>query len=154
MAIKTRPPAVVLESLKAKGATVRETATALTERIQKFQEFLSHLKGRTETRIYGPHPDGGDDGILSYCYWFHKEGNDWLISCAEHHEDYHGGHGHPLEWSPLVDASIKVKIAAAPVLVDFLDSMESAQDKTISKLQAACNQLDQQLRLLGEGGAK
>jgi hypothetical protein len=128
-----REPTEVLDSISQKAATVKQVAAALTEEIQGYEGYLSRVRGRIDAFCWGKHPeDLGDQKslLLNFC----KLAGEWRILWARITDE--DDPDDPVT-DCLVDAPLKVKIAAVKILPDLLVAIEENQDGLINDLEEA-----------------
>lgn len=143
--IDSRPPDEILKSISTKALDVRTSANELSKRIEKFQEFLGKLPGRVETEFYGSHPDATtpyEDSQLSLVLRLHREGKSWILSYGSFHEQFHNDPDESVTFAPLMDAPLRIKIAAVKIFPNMLAAIEKSQDKLVSEIQYAVSQFD------------
>jgi hypothetical protein len=133
-----RPPSQIIESIDTKAATVRDAAQILTKCIEQFEEYLSRVSGRVEAKHFGRHPDrDGPGDPRELVLKFHRSGKSWIISCADYHPQYH--EDHPMEWTPLKESSLKLKIAGVRMFPELLESIEIEQDSLVKRIRRTTN---------------
>ncbi len=136
-------PAEVIQEIAEKANTVRGAATALTQRIEMFENYLSKVKGRVETMCFGLHPNAEteeESAELMLCLKFHRVDKAWIISWADFHQQYHSEN--PMSFSPLVDAPVKIKLAAIPMFSDLLESIAKSQDRLVEQITKGTQSFD------------
>jgi hypothetical protein len=126
-----------------KSSDVRDAAAELTKRIIQFTEYLSGLSGRIEATAWGLHPDADSpQSELELGLKFHKQGGrDWIISWSDYYPAHHEIHG--MDWTPLVTAPLKIKLAAVKMFPDLLESIEKSQDRIVAEIQRTSMAFDE-----------
>jgi hypothetical protein len=142
--VPPRPSSEVIRSISEKAARVREAATAVTKRIERFQALLAELPGRIETDFYGDHPDAKaeDAGLYYLVLRLHRKGKDWALLWDTYHENYANMPDWREDFQPLVDAPLKIKMAAVKLFAQFLEAIETSQDKMTEQLTATVAEYD------------
>jgi len=128
------PPAQVVESIEKKADLVRDAAAELSDEIQSVEAILNKLPGRVETWCFGKHPDGGE---LELALHFVRRGQAWMLECGTYHPLYNEDPHNPIDWNPLSEASLRVKMAAVRMFPDLLVAMDKSQDKLVEELGKA-----------------
>jgi hypothetical protein len=136
-----RPINVVVQSIQQQAVNVRTAAEHLTNRIITFESYLGQLPGRVEAFTFGEHPDDDGRGEVNLCLKFTREGKDWKLFWADYCEEYHAPDS-PMDFKPLVDAPLKIKIAAIRMFPDVLVSVEESQVRIIQQLTEASVEFD------------
>lgn len=141
-----RTPPQIVEAIERQATVVRNAVAELTERIQKFEQFLNALPGRGETWHFVPHPnrDGPEDDA-EFVIRLHREGNVWILSWKNNNPI---NFEHSIKWQPLKDAPLKIKIAAVNAFPDFLEEIEQTQAKLAKKIQEATVAYDEFVKTL------
>lgn len=139
-----RSSAQVLKSIEAKSASVREAAESLDSRIRQFEKYLSQVPGRVETFHFGNHPDNdpNDQWTLQLVLKFHRDGKEWKLACGSYHEHYNGNFEEPVQYKPLVEAPLKIKVAALKMFPDLLESIEKQQDTVVEAIRKTTAEFD------------
>lgn len=141
-----RPPKVILESIKSHAEKVREAAAELTKRVEHFEQCLGKIPGRVETDYYGddPDPDNPEEAAaVSLVIRLHRSGKNWTLSYAYHDLRWsHDESGGFTEFKPLVDAPLKIKIAAVKMFPNIFAAIEMSQKKLVTELEAATAEYD------------
>lgn len=143
-----RPPADVLTAIDRKSQTIRQEAEKLSSRIEQFEGYLGKLPGRVETICFGRHPDAKtaeDEVLLCLALRLHREGKEWILSWASYHEMFQD---EPMKFSRLLDAPLRIKIAAVKMFSDFLLAIEKSQDKIVEELKNASHEYDEFMRAI------
>lgn len=143
--VDPRPPAQIIESITVKAANVRTAATALSERIEEFQEYVTRLPGRVEAVVYGDHPDAmspDEHALLSLVLRFHREGKAWMLSYGTHHEEVNNDPDNPVKYQPLTDAPLRIKLAAVKMFPAMLSAVEKSQDDLVKEIESATAEYD------------
>lgn len=146
----SRSPASILDSISKKSAKLREHATALTERIKFFEEYLSKLPGRVDTEYFGTHPDAvtlEEKKAMQFSIKLHRSGKSWALS----YSTFSLATGDPdstTEYKPLIDAPLKIKIAAMRLFPDFLAAIGDHQDQLVHEIAGATADFDQFIVML------
>ena len=130
MSKPVRSPSESVEAICDKAAEVRHVSQKLAERITQFQDYLGKLPGRVETKIWRSHPDAPDGSDNLIALRLHREGKAWVLSWGNDTES----NDKPIEWRPLVDAPLKVKLASVKMFPDLLGSIEKSQTKLIDEI--------------------
>ena len=155
MPSKPRPPLEIEKSIDEKASQVREAASELNKRIEFFEEYLSRLRGKVEAFTYIAHPERDDPmDNLELGLKFHREGKAWQISYGDYKPLYHDEH--PIDWKPLREAPLKLKIAGVMMFPDLLQAIERSQLQLVAKITEAIKEFDDFAASLKEekGGAK
>jgi hypothetical protein len=144
-----RDPSEILGAISEKARQVKEAAVLLTDNIEVIQTYLASIKGRTETACSGVHPDD-INSERSLTLKFHKDGSSWTISWARvvNDEDI------PFTFKPLLQAPLRIKVAAARMLPDLIEFIEDQQDKLLNEVNEAANTLDAFYKKLPRIGVK
>jgi hypothetical protein len=141
-----RPPKVILESITNQAEKVREAAAELTKRIEHFQQCLGKIPGRVETDYYGADPDADnaeDHFFQALVIRLHRTGKNWTLSYAFHDERRSVEESGPFtEFKALVDAPLRIKIAAVKMFPNILAAIEMSQKKLVTELEAAAAEYD------------
>jgi hypothetical protein len=136
-----RPPPEVIESIQDQAISVREAAGELTKRIKQFEVYLAALKGRVDTVHFGIHPNSsGEQDPLELAIRLHRKAKEWVLSWSDYHPQYHEEFG--MEWQPLKEAPLKIKIAAIRMFPDFFEAIEKSQIRLAEKLTEATSEFD------------
>jgi len=147
-----RTSAQVVKSIDQKSEIVRDAVAILASRITWFQDYLAKLPGRVESRCFGPYPDGPDSHEsgppIELCLRLAREGKDWILSCATHDPS----NDECLEFRPLLDAPLKVKLAAIGMFPDLLESIEKSQDELTQSIVKATDEFDRFVASLNAAG--
>jgi hypothetical protein len=119
-----------IDHIAQKSIEVRKAATALTDRLVKFEEWICKLPGRIECVV----PlDTGDALTLR------RAGSSWgLFVIVEANDE-----------KPIRDCGVRLKMAAVRALPDFIPAMQAAQGDLIERLQSSCREFDQFAKLAG-----
>jgi len=137
----SRPSPEVIESIKHNAARVREAADEMTKRIEQFETYLGSLKGRIDTMHFGTHPDATPPQYeLELGIRLHRKDKAWVLSWSEYHPSFHEEHG--MEWKPLKEASLKIKIAAMKMFPDLLEAIEKSQIQLVEEIEGATADFD------------
>lgn len=138
---KSDPPSLV-QSIQDHAAAVREAVGGLNDRIERFQQYLTTMKGRTETLCYVTHPDYPHEGSDGKCLGLklHREGKEWLLSYAALDE---ADPSFEPEWNRMVDAPLKYKVVLARAFPDLLDAIAKTQQKLVNEVVAVTEFLDE-----------
>jgi hypothetical protein len=112
----------ISDRLTAKAEEVRVAATALSDRIVKFEEYLQKLSGRVEAT----YTEGGITLTLR------REGSKWRLGMMRA----------DLTIIPLVDAGLPKKLEAIRIFPGLLVAIHTAQDTLIQDLQRASKTFD------------
>jgi hypothetical protein len=102
-----RNPHEIIRDLASNSERVRAASLELSARINRFEQLISGLKGRTEALCFK------DNFILAVA----RKGDQWQIQYGEHLS----------KMTPLVDSSFKTKITAIQMFPDLLIAMELKQ---------------------------
>ena len=140
-----RDPSEIVESIGQKAASVKDAVAALTGRIEQFQTYLGGVRGRVESYCYGAHPDADseeDRNLMSLCLWLHKEGKEWVLSWANHDERHTHYDDYTMNFKPLVDAPLKIKLAAVKMFPDVLETIEKSQSELVRQVTKATEEYD------------
>lgn len=112
-----------MNNLKEKAELIGLRSTELSNRLEGFQEVLSKLPGRTETRF----------DAIKVRLWFRREGRKWeLLACEPDSENFR----------PLSNCPLKLRIAAIDVLADFMFAMSANQDAILTSISEAIDKFD------------
>ena len=141
-----RTPEAIVRAITEKSKSVRDFATELSDRIVDFRDFLAQLPGRVAATAWGRHPDSDqmteEDqlnlGDYSLGLSFDREGKDWALTYTSSHE----ADDMPLEWKPLHEAPLKIKIAAIKLFPDLLSAIETSQDVLVKEISQAITDYD------------
>ena len=146
-----RPAPEVIESIQDHAVSVREAAEELTKRIEQFEVYLAALKGRVDTMHFGRHPNSdGEEDQLELAIRLHRKAKEWVLSWSDYHPQYHEERG--MEWRPLKEAALKIKIAAIRMFPDFLESIEKSQIRLAEEIADATSQFDAYAETLTKDG--
>ena len=143
----TRPPQETIAAINEQSMLVKSAATQLSNRIEIFSAWLGNLPGRVETTYYGQHPDDDGSGMLSFCLRLHRDGKAWIISFGNHHEQYNNEY--PVEWKPLTEAPVRLKLLAIAQFPDLLEAIEKSQKQLATQIESACAEFDKFAANLG-----
>ncbi len=145
-----RDPQQAVVAISEQSTLVKDAATELSNRIAMFTGWLGKLPGRVEAINYGVHPDDDGRGNLSFCLKLHREGKEWTISYGHHHEEYNNDQN-PIDWKPLAEAPVRLKLLAIAQLPDLLESIAKSQKRLAKEIQSACTEFDGFAAKLGIG---
>ena len=141
----------VVASIEDHAVGVRNAADEMTKRIEEFQGYLGTLRGRVDTTHFGTHPDSdGPEYELELAIRLHRQQKAWLLSWSNYHPDYH--EEHPMEWQPLKEAPLKIKIAAIRMFPDLLEAIEKSQIRLAREIEKATTEFDAFTETLKTGG--
>jgi hypothetical protein len=70
----------------------------------------------------------------------HRAGKEWIISCGTFSPEFPESR---IEWSPLVDAAMRIKMAAIKIFPDLLEAIEKSQDRMVVELTRASATYDE-----------
>jgi len=130
-------PSKIVIAVEQTAAQVREAASRLTDRIAKFQRYLSKLKGRVEASVYACHPDTEpEDQFPWLLVKLHRIEKDWLLYYGVQHDPER------TEWNPLVEAPLNIKLAAIRVFPDLLLAIKQSQIELIETINKAAADFD------------
>lgn len=149
MSDANRRPIEIVESIKDESANVRQAASDLTDRIARFRTYLSKLKGRVETEVYGRHPDSDQfeeatGSPVSLGIKLHHIGQEWELSFGVDQDPEIA-----TEWRPLVEAPLKLKMAGIKLFPDLLLAIERSQKQLTSDITKASKEFDEFAESLG-----
>ena len=140
-----RPPEDILVSIATKAANVRTAAPSLSERIEQFAEYLSKMPGRIEAYCYGSHPEADSPEAaarMSLVLRFFREGKAWMLSYGTYHEGHSDDPENPVNYKPLDDAPLKIKLAAVRMFPDLLAAIDKSQDELVKEITDATAEYD------------
>ncbi len=114
----------------------------MTNQIADVQTYLSKLRGRTDARAYGHHPDQYEDSeapfTISLAIRLHRSDKDWILSYGT------ASDANPEDepsWEPLLNAPLEIKMAAVDIFPDLMAGIESSQSELVEKVAKAINKL-------------
>ena len=136
---QARPPTDILQSIDRKAVKVREAAAVLTQRIEQFENYLSNLNGRVEAHTFVEHPGSTSNFPLELGLALERSGKSWVITCATFCT---GIDPDDVEWHPLKEASLIIKVAAVQRFPDLLEAIEKSQDRLVGDIQNAVVRFD------------
>lgn len=117
----------VVKLIGDQAQDVRRAATALSERIKKFEKWLAELPGKVAASHGEPHDE---DGRETFNVSFDRSGKEWALSFFyfdEEHQRFFGESG------LLRDASVEIKMRAIRMFPKLLDAIYESQ-KSVVKL--------------------
>jgi len=132
----------VVASIQDQAARVREAADEITKRIEQFQTYLGSLKGRVDTTHFGVHPDHDPydpQDQVELAVRLHRQDKAWLLSWGNYHPAYDD---RPINWQPLTEAPLKIKIAAVRMFPDLLEAIEKSQVRLAEAIEEATGEFD------------
>jgi hypothetical protein len=132
-------PAELLSAIEAGSRRINELATALTARIEAFEQWLNALPGRVETSLWIDDPAG--DPQRSLIIELHRSGKRWILSYSWWHDEF-SDPGDPIQWTPLMEAPVTVKIAAVRAFPQLLQRMVETQQKLAKQITEAQSVFD------------
>jgi hypothetical protein len=129
-----RPPSEILQAIDRRACDVRTGAALLTKCIEEFENYLSNLNGRVEAYTWGDHPDSSPGCPTELGLGLERRGKTWIITfgslCPGQNPD-------DSEWTPLKEASLKVKIAGVRMFPDLLEAIEKSQISLVQEIEKA-----------------
>lgn len=125
-----------LSELKTRHDEIKAQTEALNQRITRFQDWISTLPGRAETCIWAPAPDAPPEVELAI--QVERVGKLWQVQCAYVHEDECGS----TNWTPLLEAGVRVKAAVLPLLPKLVESMVRSQQSLVQDIARATWEFD------------
>ena len=137
-----RDPQQTIVAISEQSTLVKDAATELSDRIELFTSWIGKLPGRVETTNYGKHPDDDGAGNLSFCLRLHRDGKEWTISYGSFHEAYNNDPENPVDWKPLSEAPVRIKLLAISQFPDLLESIAKSQKRLAKEIKAACTEFD------------
>jgi len=142
----------VVASIQDQAARVRGAADEMTKRITEFQTYLGSLKGRVDTTHFGTHPDHDPydpQDQVELAVRLHRQEKTWLLSWGNYHPAYDD---RPINWQPLTEAPLKIKIAAVRIFPDLLEAIEKSQIRLAEQIEAATAEFDAFAETLTKSG--
>jgi hypothetical protein len=150
MSERVRLRASITDSIQQKAERVRQAADGVTARIEKFEEWLNRLPGRTETVTYVRHPEARDqDDMTAFGIRLARANKRWALSYASWEID---DPDEPINWQPLTEASLKLKLHALRMFPTLLESIEKSQQELVNEIEAATKEFDAFAETLGVHG--
>jgi len=142
-----RPSAVrsapeVIESIHSQALAVREAAHQLTNRIEQFEACLASLEGRVDTTHFGVHPDSGPQNKLELAIRLHRKEKAWVLSWGSPIPRRNPFAEQLMDWLPLKEAPLKIKIAAIKIFPNFLETIEKTQIQLVEQIEKATAAFD------------
>lgn len=128
------------------AANVHDAATALTERIRQFEAFLCDLPGRVEALVVADHSDKGGPKLHLR---FHGKGKNWALDYALNAAP--NDKNQALEYKPLIDAPLRIKIEAVQYLPDILKGVQTGQQELYREIVNASATFDAAFPMLRQG---
>lgn len=125
-----------VEVLRDRHATVKRLTDELTNRIRRFEKWLSKLPGRVETLITMPDPDGDDDFQVALRAL--RSGKTWVVEYAYVFQNDWDS----LTWSLLGDAGVRLKVHAVSQLPRLIDEMVDSQECLVRDIGKAALRFD------------
>lgn len=115
----------MIKQIQEKSLVVKKLASDLSNKIVEFTEILSTLPGRVQVEL----------DCKDFSLRFDRSGSIWTIEVSES--------GRP--WKPLIEASLKTKMAAVNHFADLILAIVEGQKKLIEDL---CTSLDTLERII------
>lgn len=124
--------AKAIQRLADQRASVGTQAERLNACIQRFESWIAQVPGRVETVVYlsDPHSDGGHAVRIS------RDGKQWHISVSWYFE---GDDDRALDWKPLREVGIELKLLVLPNLPKLVVAMADSQEQLKSKIDAVAS---------------
>ena len=130
-------PAEMLRTLEFKSKRIKQLATQLSHRIDRFETWLNDLPGKVEAELWV------EPNSLEYSDYFglllHRAGKQWMVSYDRHRE---GDDPDEREWRPLREASVDAKLRAVNLFPKLLERIVEEQDALVRRLEAAQSDFD------------
>ncbi|HUT61220.1 MAG TPA: hypothetical protein VNA25_25505 [Phycisphaerae bacterium] len=140
----------VITSIKDNAARVRDAADGMTKRIEQFQVYLGSLRGRVDTTHFGSHPDYGPQDEVDLALRLHRKEKAWVLSWGSYHPIYNDEN--PMDWQPLTEAPLRIKIAAVGMFPDLLEAIEKTQIRLAEEIEEVTAEFDAFAESLNKGG--
>jgi hypothetical protein len=122
--------------LKERHVRVKDQATLVDQRIQKFEEWVATIPGRVETELTLPDPAG--DERVEILLRLERSGKKWTVEYSYiFNDDYDA-----LTFKPLVEAGIRLKVGMLPQLPRLIESMVESQDQLSKDIDEATKEFD------------
>ena len=95
-----------------------------------------------DTCQYGNHPDHGFDPEYSLAIRLHRLDKTWILSWSCHSIYHNDQLGEKMDWQPLKEAPLKIKIAAVKIFPNLLEAIEKSQIQLAEEIKRATAEFD------------
>jgi hypothetical protein len=131
MSESARPnPTEALRQIEAGSVRVNQLATALSDRIKRFEDWITDLPGKVVTEVWVADTD--DPRLpVEFGLLLSRSGKRWAVFHASRLMNEPFGP----DWAPLADASVETKIEAVKLFPRLLSEITAAQVKLVKELE-------------------
>ena len=148
MAKQPREPKQIIDEIEKGAIRIGQLATEMSGRILWFEDWLSRLPGKVETRLYEYYePD--QFGRSFFALKLHRSGKRWIVSHASGFEP-HSGEDYEPSWEPVSEATLETKVKSITLFPKLLDEILRAQIALTTRLSEAQVAFDAFASKLGE----
>lgn len=135
-----RSPNDVIAVISSQAASVRDAHSELMAKIAKVERWFSELPGRTETtcwKVFEEDFRHGNNKNLGLA--LHRDKKVWRLDYGFY---WDMSPEDAVEWKPLSDAPVNVKLEAITMLPRLLESMEKTQRDLVKEMAKASKAVD------------
>lgn len=124
-------PSLIARKIQENSLVVNELASALSQRISDFEDWLRNLPGKVSASVWIDDPN---DERYVFGIRFARYGQ-WRLSFGCQQRDKEVLDEDNLDWNPLTDASLEIKMAAVAMFPGLLESIAAVQDQRTQELK-------------------